>query len=60
LADEPTGNLDSSRAAEVMGVLDEMRRRDGKTIVLVTHDHELASGFATRIIRLKDGRVINI
>lgn len=58
LADEPTGNLDSSRAAEVMSVLDEMRRRDGKTIVLVTHDRELASGFATRVVRLKDGRVI--
>jgi putative ABC transport system ATP-binding protein len=58
LADEPTGNLDSSRAAEVMGVLDEMRRRDGKTIVLVTHDHELADEFATRVIRLKDGMVI--
>jgi putative ABC transport system ATP-binding protein len=58
LADEPTGNLDSSRAAEVMGVLDEMRRRDGKTIVLVTHDQELAGGFATRVIRLKDGRMI--
>jgi len=58
LADEPTGNLDSSRAAEVIGVLDEMRLRDGKTIVLVTHDHELADEFATRVIRLKDGRVI--
>jgi putative ABC transport system ATP-binding protein len=58
LADEPTGNLDSSRAAEVMGVLDEMRRRDGKTIVLVTHDQELADEFATRVIRLKDGMVI--
>jgi len=58
LADEPTGNLDSNRAAEVMGVLDEMRRRDGKTIVLVTHDHELASEFATRVIRLKDGKVV--
>jgi putative ABC transport system ATP-binding protein len=58
LADEPTGNLDSHRAAEVIGVLDEMRLRDGKTIVLVTHDHELADKFATRVIRLKDGRVI--
>lgn len=58
LADEPTGNLDSSRAVEVIGALDEMRRRDGKTVVLVTHDHELASRFATRIVRLKDGRVI--
>jgi ABC-type lipoprotein export system ATPase subunit len=59
LADEPTGNLDSSRAAEVMGVLDEMRLRDGKTIVLVTHDRELADTFATRVIRLKDGRVVD-
>src|SRR5215470_11051868 len=58
LADEPTGNLDSSRAAEVIGVLEEMRRSDGKTIVLVTHDQELADEFATRVIRLKDGRVI--
>ncbi len=58
LADEPTGNLDSHRAAEVIGVLDEMRLRDDKTIVLVTHDHELADEFATRVIRLKDGRVI--
>jgi ABC-type lipoprotein export system ATPase subunit len=59
LADEPTGNLDSSRAAEVMGVLDEMRLRDDKTIVLVTHDRELADRFATRVIRLKDGRVVD-
>jgi putative ABC transport system ATP-binding protein len=58
LADEPTGNLDSSRAAEVMCVLDEMRRLDGKTIILVTHDQELADRFATRVIRLKDGRVV--
>jgi putative ABC transport system ATP-binding protein len=58
LADEPTGNLDSNRATEVINLLDEMRRRDSKTIVLVTHDHELASRFATRVIRLKDGRVI--
>ncbi|MGH9841081.1 MAG: ABC transporter ATP-binding protein [Blastocatellia bacterium] len=58
LADEPTGNLDSHRAAEVIGLLDEMRRRDGKTIVLVTHDQELASRYATRMIRLKDGKVI--
>ncbi|HKQ76347.1 MAG TPA: ABC transporter ATP-binding protein [Blastocatellia bacterium] len=58
LADEPTGNLDSNRAAELMGVLDEMRRRDDKTIVLVTHDQELANKFATRVIRLKDGRVV--
>lgn len=58
LADEPTGNLDSNRAAEVIGLLDEMRQSDGKTIVLVTHDQELASQYATKIVRLKDGKVI--
>lgn len=58
LADEPTGNLDSHRAAEVLGILDEMRQRDGKTIVLITHDQELASRFATRVVRLKDGKAV--
>jgi ABC-type lipoprotein export system ATPase subunit len=58
LADEPTGNLDSNRAAEVISLLDDMRKRDGKTIVMVTHDRELASIYATRIIRLKDGKLV--
>ncbi len=58
LADEPTGNLDSNRAAEVIGLLDEMRQREGKTIVLVTHDHELAARYATKIVKLKDGKVM--
>ena len=57
LADEPTGNLDSGRAAELIGLLDEMRRREGKTIVLVTHDQELARAHADRTVRLRDGRV---
>lgn len=58
LADEPTGNLDSSRAVELMSFLDEMRRNDGKTIVLVTHDQELAAAHADRTIKLRDGRVV--
>ncbi|HKX26095.1 MAG TPA: ABC transporter ATP-binding protein [Blastocatellia bacterium] len=58
LADEPTGNLDSNRASEVIDLLNRMRERDGKTIVLVTHDQELAKIHATHIIRLKDGKVI--
>src|SRR5499426_2208239 len=57
LADEPTGNLDSNRAVEVIGLLDLMRQRDGKTIMLVTHDQELAGNYATRIVRLKDGKI---
>jgi putative ABC transport system ATP-binding protein len=60
LADEPTGNLDSSRAQEVIGLLDQMRRRDGKTIMLVTHDQELAGSYATRIVRLKDGKIVDL
>ncbi|MBX3277741.1 MAG: ABC transporter ATP-binding protein [Acidobacteria bacterium] len=59
LADEPTGNLDSRRATELMDFLNEMRRRDRRTIVMVTHDQELAHNYADRIIRLKDGRVID-
>jgi putative ABC transport system ATP-binding protein len=58
LADEPTGNLDSGRAAELIGFLNEMRRRDGKTIVMVTHDQELIRPYADRAVKLKDGRVI--
>ena len=59
LADEPSGNLDSSRAGEVMELLNEMRLKDGRTVILVTHDQELASRYATRILRLKDGKVVN-
>ncbi|MEP7274382.1 MAG: ABC transporter ATP-binding protein [Acidobacteriota bacterium] len=59
LADEPTGNLDSSRALELMGFLEAMRRDDGKTIVIVTHDQELARAHADRTIRLRDGQVVD-
>jgi len=58
LADEPTGNLDSIRAHELLGLLREMVRHDGLTILMVTHDHELANQFANRIILMKDGRVV--
>ncbi|MEO7367560.1 MAG: ABC transporter ATP-binding protein [Gemmatimonadaceae bacterium] len=59
LADEPTGNLDSSRALELMGFLEAMRRDNGKTIVIVTHDQELARAHADRTIRLRDGHVVD-
>lgn len=57
LADEPTGNLDSTRAHELLSLLREMVERDRLTVLLVTHDRELASSFADRIIRMKDGRI---
>jgi putative ABC transport system ATP-binding protein len=56
LADEPTGNLDSASAEEVLGVLGRAHER-GATIVLVTHSDEVAS-HASRIVRLSDGRVV--
>jgi len=59
LADEPTGNLDSTRARELLALLREMTDHDRLTVLLVTHDHELASGFANRIIMMKDGKVVN-
>lgn len=58
LADEPTGNLDSIRSHELLGLLREMVNSDGLTIVMVTHDQDLASTFAHRTIFMKDGRVV--
>jgi ABC-type lipoprotein export system ATPase subunit len=59
LADEPTGNLDSTRARELLALLHDMVGREGLTVLLVTHDHELASSFADRIIMMKDGKVVS-
>ena len=58
LADEPTGNLDSTRAEELLGLLRQMVQGDGLTIVMVTHDRELAQEFTDRVIMMKDGRVV--
>ena len=53
LADEPTGNLDSKSSAEILGMFQDLHR-EGMTIVLVTHDPNIAKG-AQRVLRLKDG-----
>ena len=55
LADEPTGNLDSERAAEVLALLRRFNRERGQTIVLVTHDAEVGAA-CDRIVRMRDGR----
>jgi putative ABC transport system ATP-binding protein len=55
LADEPTGNLDSKISIEIMGLLEEIHR-EGNTIILVTHEDDIAH-YAHRIIKLKDGEV---
>lgn len=56
-ADEPTGNLDAATGATIIELMEAMNREQGTTLVLVTHDQELA-GRAHRIIRLADGKVV--
>jgi ABC-type lipoprotein export system ATPase subunit len=58
LADEPPGNLDSKSSHEIMAILEELNRRDGITVVLVTHDREIAA-HTQRIIFLRDGRIVD-
>jgi putative ABC transport system ATP-binding protein len=57
LADEPTGNLDTATGRQVIDLLVSVNRQRGRTLVLVTHDPELAA-FADEIIALRDGRVV--
>lgn len=59
LADEPTGNLDSIRAHELLALLRDMVEKDALTIVMVTHDQDLANSFADRIVFMKDGKILN-
>ena len=56
LCDEPTGNLDKKTSGEVIGLLQEVNRKYGKTILIVTHDPEIAER-AERVIRIEDGRI---
>lgn len=56
LADEPTGNLDSKKGKDIMEVLGRLNKDEGKTIIIVTHDKEVA-GCGERIVNLMDGRI---
>ncbi len=58
LADEPTGNLDSKTGLDIMNLIIDLNIKQGKTIILVTHDRELAR-YANRIITLKDGQILS-
>lgn len=56
LADEPTGNLDTAKSREIMDLLTELRRAEGITIVMVTHEPDMAK-YADRIVRFVDGLI---
>lgn len=56
LADEPTGNLDSKTGEDIMSFMNKLQEKEGKTIVMVTHEKDIAR-YAERIIHMKDGRI---
>lgn len=58
LADEPTGNLDTKTSAEVMTLLQQLREDRNITVVLITHDMEVAR-FGTRIVSIRDGQIVS-
>ena len=58
LADEPTGNLDTESSREIMLILDRLNKEEGITIILVTHEPDIAA-YASREIVIKDGRVLS-
>jgi putative ABC transport system ATP-binding protein len=59
LADEPTGNLDSKTASEVMDLLRSAVAARRATLIVVTHDEQLAERLASRVVRMADGRIMD-
>ncbi|MFH1841447.1 MAG: ABC transporter ATP-binding protein [Candidatus Nealsonbacteria bacterium] len=57
IADEPTGNLDSVTGKMIMGILTDFHKKEGKTIVVVTHDQKIAS-YSEEIVNIEDGQII--
>ncbi len=57
LADEPTGNLDTKAGEKVLLVFKELNKKYGHTIVMITHEHEIAA-YADRIIVIRDGKIV--
>ena len=58
LADEPTGNLDTQTSIEVMDIFQRLNTESGITVLLITHEHDIAE-YGTRIIRFRDGKIVS-
>ncbi|MEK6617302.1 MAG: macrolide ABC transporter ATP-binding protein, partial [Nitrospirota bacterium] len=58
LADEPTGNLDTESSREIMTLLDGLNRKDRLTVIVVTHETEIAA-YAARQLLVKDGQIVS-
>jgi len=58
LADEPTGNLDTKTSEEIMGIFQRLNRDRGITIIMITHEPDIAS-FAKRNIHFRDGKIVD-
>lgn len=59
LADEPTGNLDSRTSLEIVRLLARLNDEQGLTVIMVSHEEPLLAEFATEVIRLQDGRIVD-
>ena len=57
LADEPTGNLDTTSSQEIMWIIQELNRQSGITVVIVTHEHDIAA-HAARVVTMLDGKIL--
>lgn len=60
LCDEPTGNLDPDMSMEVMKVIEDINKKRGTTIIMVTHDRDIVNRMKKQVITLKDGHLVNI
>jgi len=58
LLDEPTGNLDTTTSLEIMNLIRKLNKERGITVLMVTHEQDMAATFSTKIVRLSDGRVV--
>jgi putative ABC transport system ATP-binding protein len=58
LADEPTGNLDTRTSIEVMEIFQQLQRQRGITVIVITHEHQIAE-YGTRVVSFRDGRIVS-